>query len=226
MKTIIVDKKFDNKKLDVFLFKNFNGLSLNTFHKFLRKKDILINGVRVKENVALKCGDTVTIYIPDDYLFKQINLKTIYEDDNIIVVFKPSGIEVVSNNSNEVTLTSILHEKNSKSIMPCHRLDRNTTGLVLFAKNNESLEILLDKFKNHEIDKYYKCTVIGIPKKSQDTLKAFLFKDSKKSLVYIYDEYRKGSSEIITSYKVLQTSKENNTSILEVVLHTRQNTSN
>lgn len=220
MRTLIVDKKYDNKKLDVFLLKNFDGLSINTFYKALRKKDILVNGVRVKENTVLNCGDNVTLYITDNYLFKQIDLKIVFEDDNILVVNKPSGIEVVSNNIDENTVTSILQKEFGNNIMPCHRLDRNTFGLVLFAKNKESLDVLLGKFKTHEIEKYYKCTVVGIPKKAQDTLKAFLFKDSKKSMVYIYDEHRKGSSEIITSYKLLETHKEDNTAVLEVILHT------
>ena len=220
MRTLIVDNKFNNKKLDMFLLKNFDGLSLNTFHKALRKKDILVNGIRVKDNIFLNAGDNVNIYITDNYLFKQINLNIVYEDENILIVNKPSGVEVVSNNHGETTLTSLLQEKIGSNIMPCHRLDRNTKGLVLFAKNEVSLNILLSKFKTHEIEKYYKCTVIGIPKKIQDTLNAYLFKDSKKSLVYIYDEPRKGATKIITSYKVLEKNKDNNTSILEITLHT------
>ena len=104
--------------------------------------------------------------------------------------------------------------------MPCHRLDRNTKGLVLFAKNETSLNILLDKFKNMEISKFYKCTVFGIPKKESATLEAYLFKDTKKSLVYISDTPKKGYQKIITSYKILKIDKQNNTCILEVCLHT------
>ena len=100
-----------------------------------------------------------------------------------------------------------------------HRLDRNTYGLVIFAKNKKALEILLNKFKNMEIEKHYKCTVYGIPKIKNNTLKAYLFKDRKKSLVYISDETKKGYQKIITSYKVLSENLENNTSLLDVTLH-------
>lgn len=184
MRTLIVSKKYDNKKLNTFLMDTFPDLSINTLNKALRQKDIKINGNRVKENVLLSENDTVNVYIADEFLFKKLDLNIVYEDDNILVVNKPSGIEVVTENSNSSSLTSVL-SKQYDFISPCHRIDRNTTGLVLFAKNEKALNILLDKFKNKEMKKYYKCTVYGIPKKQADTLVAYLFKDNKKSTVYI-----------------------------------------
>lgn len=218
MRKLIVDHKYDGKKLNILLLDKFNGLSNNTIYKALRKKDIRINDVKIKENIILHENDIVTVYITDDFLFKQINIDIIFEDNNILVINKPDNIEVVSN-SDEVTLTTILQNKYS-FIEPCHRIDRNTKGLVLFAKNEASLNILLEKFKKQEIDKYYICQVYGIPRKLKDTLTAYLFKDNKKSLVYISDLPQKGYIKIVTSYKVLSTNKINNTSILEVKLHT------
>ena len=221
MRKITVDEKFNNKKLGTFLQGKFNGLSSSTFYKALRKKDILVNDTRVKENVVLHTNDIITVYITDDFLFNKLNFDIVYEDDNIIIVNKPSGIEVVSQNNVNETLTTLLQsKKNDINIMPCHRLDRNTSGLVLFAKNGEALDILTNKFKNHEIEKYYKCLVFGKPSKSSSTEEAYLFKDNKKSKVYIYKETKKGTVKIITSYKVLSTNKDTNTSILEVTLHT------
>ncbi len=222
MKKIIVDKKYDGKKLNTFLLDNFNGLTLNTIYKALRKKDIRINDVKINENCIINTGDEITLFITDDLLYKTFDLNIVYEDDNIIVVNKPTEIEVVSSNEDEITLTKILQENfSSKSFpYPCHRLDRNTYGLVVFAKNKKALEILLDKFKNMEVEKHYKCTVYGIPNIKKDTLVAYLFKDRKKSLVYISDEAKKGYQKIITSYKVLSENLENNTSILDVTLHT------
>jgi len=221
MRKIIVNKKYDGKKLNTFLLDNFNGLTLNTIYKTLRKKDIRINNVKISENCTINEGDEITIYLTDDLLFKIIELDIVYEDNNILVVNKPSGIEVVSNNKEEVTLTKLVVDYcTDNSPAPCHRLDRNTTGLVVFAKNNDAFGILLDKFKNIEIDKHYKCTVYGIPKVKQTTLTAYLFKDSKKSLVYISDEPKKGYQKIITSYKVISEDNKNNTSVLDITLHT------
>lgn len=222
MRKIIVNKKYDGKKINTFLLDNFNGLTLNTIYKTLRKKDIRINNVKISKNCTVNEGDEITIYLNDDLLYRTFDLNIVYEDDNVLVVNKPVGIEVVSNNKNEITLTKLVLEYACSVDFPapCHRLDRNTCGLVVFAKNNEALEILLDKFKNMEIDKHYKCTVYGIPKIKETTLTAYLFKDSKKSLVYISDEPKKGYQKIITSYRVLSENKENNTSVLDVILHT------
>lgn len=106
------------------------------------------------------------------------------------------------------------------NIFPCHRLDRNTTGLTVFAKNEKSQNILFDKFKNHEIEKHYICRVYGIPKEKHKILNAFLFKDTKKSMVYINDTAKKGYQNIITEYSVISSNKLENTSILEIILHT------
>ena len=103
--------------------------------------------------------------------------------------------------------------------MPCHRLDRNTTGLVLFAKNEIALNILLEKFKNHEIEKHYLALVYGIPKVQSKRCEAYLFKDNKKSMVYISDVPKKGYVKIITSFSVLEKRKDN-TSLLDVEIET------
>ena len=215
MVKLIVDKKYDNKKISEFLYSNFNGLSKNTLYKAFRKKDIRINNVKICEDKVVHFNDEVTVYIADDMLYKKIDFTKIYEDDNILVINKPDNIEVVGVNS----LTEIL-QKEYKYIEPCHRLDRNTKGLVLFAKNKEALGILLDKFKNREIEKHYLAKVYGIPKNPSANLIAYLFKDNKKALVYISDVPKKGYVKIQTSYTILEKNIKKNYSILDVILHT------
>lgn len=215
MKILVVDEKYNNKKLDKFIFDKFPSLSSGLFYKTLRKKDFRVNDNRISENIILHTSDEIKVFISDELLENNVSLSTIYEDDNILVIDKPTSIEVVGDNS----VTSILEKKYSY-IKPCHRLDRNTTGLVLFAKNEESLNILLDKFKNHEIEKHYRAIVYGIPKVKKAKLEAFLFKDSKKSLVYILDEPKKGYQKIITSYEVIMEDKKRNISVLDIKLET------
>ena len=221
MRRIIVDNKFNNKKLQAFLQFNFNGLSSSMFFKTLRKKDIKVNGKRTNENITIYENDIIEIYLDDKFLFNELGLDTIYEDDNILIVNKPSGIEVLNNSNN--SLTSIVQSKYNLSNnlpYPCHRLDRNTSGLIIYAKNKEALDILNSKIENHEISKFYKCTVIGIPTKKEATLTDYLFKDSKKSTVYISNIQKQGYKKIITSYKVIKEDTKNNLSTLEVELHT------
>ena len=218
MKSLIVNEKFNNKKLSSFLISSFPKLSINSIYKALRKKDIKINNVRTNTDICVHTGDNIDVYIADNILFPEFNLDIVFEDDNILIVNKYSGIEVTGDNS----LTSEVHLKYSSlefKPMPCHRLDRNTTGLVLFAKNQQSLDILLDKFKNHEIEKHYIALVYGIPPKKYDRLEAYLFKDNKKSLVYISNTPKTGYKKIITSYNVLE-KRSDNSCLLEVQIET------
>ncbi len=218
MKKLIVNENYDGKKLNKFLFDNIPNLSQNLLYKTLRKKDIKINGKRVNENVSVYLGDEILVYISDELLSNAPNLDIFYEDENIIIINKPVNIEVTGNAS----LTTLVHlkypEANFKP-MPCHRLDRNTTGLVLFAKSEDTLNILLNKFKNHEIEKHYLALVYGIPKENYKRLESYLFKDNKKSMVYISNEFKKGYQKIITSYTVLEKRK-NNTCLLDVQIET------
>ena len=221
MKKIVVDNKFNNKKLQAFLQYNFNGLSSSMFFKTLRKKDIKVNGKRTSENISIFENDIIEIYLDDRFLFNTFELDIIYEDANILIINKPSGIEVIDDLDNN--LTKLVQDKYNLANnfpYPCHRLDRNTSGLVIYAKNKESLDILNDKIEKHEIQKFYKCTVIGIPSKKQETLEDYLFKDSKKSMVYISHTAKQGYKKIITSYTVIEENKTDNLSILEVELHT------
>lgn len=221
MRKLIVNEKYNNKKLNNFILDSFPSLNKNTLFKALRKKDIRINNVKTSTDEVIHTGDEISIYIIDELLFgsNNINIEVIYEDDNILVVNKPEGIPVTEDTSS-TNLTKILKEKYGNNINPCHRIDRNTKGLVLFSKNDEALSILLDKFKNKEIEKHYKALVYGILDKNHDVLKAYLFKDSKKSLVYISDVPKKDYLEVITEYTVINKDKQNNTSELDVNLHT------
>lgn len=216
MKILKVTEKYNNKKLINFLQDNFSNLKNSTIYKTLRKKDIKINDKRISENCVLKTGDELKIYIADDLLFSQKDIPIIYEDENIVVFDKPIDIEVTGENS----LTSYAQKKYGAKANPCHRLDRNTSGLVLFAKNNNSLNELLNAFKNHTIEKHYICLVVGIPHKDYEKLEAYLFKDAKKSLVYISNKQMPGYQKIITHYKVLKKNLDKNISLLDVQLET------
>lgn len=129
MQKLLVEPKYNNKKLSTFLYDHFNGLTSSTLHKALRKKDIRINDIRINEDKIIHEFDTITIFIIDDLLFKNIQIEKIFEDENILVVNKPTELEVVSENNQE-TLTTIL-QKQYSYIKPCHRLDRNTSRFSL-----------------------------------------------------------------------------------------------
>lgn len=211
---ISVPSNYENKKLDRLILDTCPGLSKNILFKAFRQKDIKVNGKRTSENIAIKNGDTIEVFIDDKFLYRDNTSCTpdiIYEDENILIVNKPQGLEVASQTQDSlIKRVSQYLKENGLSAEPelCHRLDRNTGGLVIIAKNNHALEEMLRRIKNHEVKKFYQCIVVGCPNPKQAELKHFLFKDSKKSLVYIYDTKKTGSVEIITKYRVLESSSE------------------
>lgn len=210
-----VPKKYNNKKISNVLLNLYPNLKSSVIFKAIRKKDIIVNGNRIKENITVYENDEITAYIQNE----DIKLDIVYDDDNILIVNKPVNLPVTEDNNSNITLTKLVQSKYPNT-MPCHRLDRNTSGLVVFAKNQTALNILLQKFKNREMDKFYVCIVYGIPKVKQQKLTAYLFKDNKKAISYISDIPKTGYTKIITSYNVIQTNKEKNISLLEVKLET------
>ena len=218
MKEIIVNKKYNEKKLNKFILEKLPNINYPTFCKLLRKKDIKVNGKRINKDILVYENDKIEIYLPKELEETKINLDKVYEDDNILVINKPAKIEVTGSNS----LTEIINKQYTNcefKPQPCHRIDRNTTGLVIFAKNEKALEILLEKFKNHEIEKHYLALVYGIPNKKTEKIEAYLFKDNKKAQVYISDTFKKGYQKIITQYTVLEKRK-HNTALLDVEIET------
>ena len=218
MKEIIISKKYHEKKLNKVILEELSNINYPTFCKLLRKKDIKINGKRINKDVLVYENDKIDIYLPKELEDVKIELDIVYEDENILVINKPANIEVTGTNS----LTELINKQYTNcefKPQPCHRIDRNTTGLVMFAKNEKTLRILLEKFKKHEIEKHYLALIYGIPNKKEERLEAYLFKDQKKSQVYISDTFKKGYQKIITKYTILE-KREDNTALLDVEIET------
>lgn len=180
--------------------------------KIIKNRSVKINGVRVGVDMNVNTGDVIYVYLPDR---EKDSIEVVYRDENILVVNKSSGIEVEGPDSLTERINNILTDAVA---VPVHRLDRNTMGLVVYALNKTAEKELLESFKIREIDKTYNCIVVGTPKQHSAKLKAFLFKDSKKSLVYVSNTQKQGYLPIETHYQVLKTMGE--LSLLEVKLVT------
>jgi len=227
MRTFTVSEEDSGKRVDRYIQKKIPGLPFSLLSKTFRKRDVKVNGFRVKEDHTLTAGDRVELYIPEGFDTRRqasVDIPIIFEDDNILVVNKPQGIAVQDDEDisveNVLRSAAVSGENPISKAFPalCHRLDRNTGGLLLLAKNQTALDILLQKFKNREIHKKYHCVVHGCPEKPYARLDAFLIKDRKRSLVKIYPDRVPGSVPIKTNYKILQTTGE--LSLLEVELVT------
>lgn len=217
---VILNFKGEDKKLVKFLTEQFPKMSYASIQKLLRLKDIKVNGTRVNSNVVLKNGDELYVYATDQMINGIIQKPVVvYEDDNIIVCDKPVGIEVESDLYNDLTLSVNNYLKQKKQMAsPVHRIDRNTRGLVVFAKNKEAYEELLDAFKRRTIDKFYLAMCVGRPLKDQDHLYAYLKKDPNRSFVTISDDPAPLYEPIETAYKVVE--RYENKTLLEVELIT------
>ena len=208
MKKIVVSSKEANQRVDKYVKKFLNEAPLSFIYKLFRKKDVKINGHWVKENYILNEGEELTIFVTDAQIEEfnkpkeiekvSLNHQIVYEDENILIVNKPRGL-LVHGDEGEKKLTlsneviNYLYYKGEYdpkidhgfAPAPAHRLDRNTSGLVCFAKNLVSLQELEDLFKEKdEITKEYKALVVG--KFTGETrIDAPLKKDEKTGLVRI-----------------------------------------
>ena len=242
MRKLIIGKNDAGQRLDKFLTKAVKGLPMSLLYKDIRTKRIKVNGARAKENQVLAVGDEITLFIRDEFFEspEQDNnalarikpkLSIVYEDENILLLNKRPGVlvhEDVAGGEN----TLILHVKAylygkgeydpaaEQSFAPalCNRIDRNTGGIVIAAKNAEALRVMNEKIRDNEISKFYLCAVKGKMPKRADELRGYLLKDSDANMVQIREHPFRGAKTIITRYRVL--AEKNGNSLLEVELVT------
>lgn len=241
MKEIIIAENDANQRVDKFLTKTFKCLPVSLMYKAFRKKDIKLNKKRCHPEYKLQIGDVLNIYIKDeflkpsakyyDFMKAPIKLDIIYEDQNIMIINKKPGLlcHPDENYHFDSLIARVQHylfdknefdPKNENSFSPSlvNRIDRNTGGIVIVAKNANSLRILNSKLKNHEIQKFYICIVNGKLKKKQDILVDYLEKNESKNKVFISKTPTKNSKIIKTKYEVISENK--NFSLLNIELLT------
>ena len=243
MKELSIGKNDEGQRLDRFVSKSVPLLPASLLQKYIRLKRIKINGKRAERDTRLHLGDTVQLYINDEFFDtpKQENayltvnvpkLNIVYEDENILLVDKKPGQAVHPYDGSEYGKTLIDHiqaylyakrewrprEENAFTPALCNRIDRNTGGIVIAAKTAEALRVLNQKIKDREIDKRYLCIVHGTPKPASGTLEGYLFKDAVKNRVYVTKTPQKGAKTCATKYQVLQSK--NGLSLVECELIT------
>ncbi len=242
MKEIIINKNDANQRIDKFITKFMPFLPQGMLYKGFRKNCIKVNGRHIKDASYKLCeGDLLSLYFKDEFFekpeydeaFYKINPKIdiIYEDENILLADKKPGMLVHSDDTGDYD-TLIEHIKahlyqngeycpeKENTFVPslCNRIDRNTGGIVIAAKNAEALRIMNQKIKDRELVKKYLCIAEGYFGKKQAILDGYLFKDEIKKRVYVTDNPQKGAKRIRTEYRVL--AQKDNMSLLEIDLLT------
>lgn len=240
MKTFMIDEKYENQRIDKYLKKLLPRAPKQLVYKMLRKKDIKVNGQRIKENYILKKGDEVSLFLYEDKFLEysepqtiydlKIEFTVLYEDENILVVDKPKGLlvhedidETINTLANQV-LTYLVQTNQynpSRDLGfvpgPVHRLDRNTSGIVIFGKTMRALQDLNTMMKQrHCIEKQYLTLVKG-NMKSQE-LKGYMKKDADKSYVRVVSKETPGALSMYTIVENIKSA--NGFSLLKVKLIT------
>lgn len=241
MKQFIIQQNDAKQRLDKFVTKAVPNLPQALLYKYIRTKHIKVNGKRTDIAYRLAVGDTVQLYLKDsffvpqadrlDFLHAPKQLCVLYEDENILALDKPVGLLSHADDRQYTdTLLARMQRylydngeydpQQEASFVPAlvNRIDRNTGGIVLAAKNAEALRILNEKMKQREIRKTYLCVVHGVPAVKTQTLHGYLYKDRKNNQVHVYRTPGSGRREIITHYRVLESR--GGLSLLEVELRT------
>ncbi len=217
MHKFTVDIDNSGSRLDKFLAKNGCGFALA--QKLLRQKDIKVNSKKVTGDYKLEQDDEVQIFgnwqatgqaqtkpkVSEDKI-KLIKKSIIYQDENLIAIDKPGGIAVQAGNPNDFSIDAALpYLKFEKEETPrlVHRLDRDTSGILLLARNRKTATLLSDGFKNKTIKKTYLALVKGIPNKAEDTISMPLLEKAFGSVKKVFKDNL--GKEAITDYKILKT---------------------
>ena len=241
MKSYLINQNDAGQRVSKFVEKTVPALPPSLLYKYFRLKRIKLNKKRCQPQDRLQEGDLVELYINDEFFgegrqdlaFLKVpdKLTIIYEDENILLVDKKPGLVVHEDDDNttDTLINRILHYLYNKgeynpqaeqSFVPalCNRIDRNTGGIVIAAKNAQALRILNQKVKDRELQKLYLCLVHGVPNPPSATLHDYLIKDSQRNQVRILKKQVPGSRTVITRYRTLKTNGK--VSLLEVDLIT------
>ena len=228
MKEFTITNNDAGQRLDRFLAKSVPLLPASLAQKYIRLKRIKIDGKRAERDTRLTAGNVVQLYINDEFFdtpkpenayltVTTPKLQIVYEDENLILVDKKPGQAVHPHDGAEYGKTLIDHiqaylyakgewkprEEHAFAPALCNRIDRNTGGIVIAAKNAEALRILNQKIKDREMEKRYLCVVHGTPKPKQGQLEGYIFKDAKQNRVYVTQKPQPGSKTAVTLYRTL-----------------------
>ena len=231
MKELTIGANDAGQRLDRFLAKAVPLLPASLAQKYIRIKRIKCNGTRAERDQRLQAGDVLQLYINDEFFDKPREdnayltvatpkISIVYEDENIILVDKRPGLAVHPHDGAEYGRTLIDHiqaylyqkrewsPRGENSFAPalCNRIDRNTGGIVIAAKNAETLRIINQKIKDREMDKRYLAIVEGTPRPASGSLKGYLFKDAKKNRVFVTDTPQTGAKSCQTNYITVASS--------------------
>ena len=216
-KTFIIEAALDGQRADAVIRRYMPQLQDADIRNIFSHRDVKLDGVRIHPDVRVHSGQTVTVYYMQG---AACTLDVVYEDKDVLLVNKRSGISVEPDAGGGASMIQLAQEHVGDSFcpVPCHRLDNQTCGLLLFAKNETSQTVLEDVFRKRSLTKLYTCLVRGSMKPPEAVCRAYLVKNASLGKVTVYDHEVRGSKVILTEYRTI--SSEGQLSRLEVHLIT------
>lgn len=214
-----VEESNDNQRIDVYLSSKFTDISRSYIQELIKKKSAIVNGKIVKSNHKLKVGDNITFEFPDNEELKvdaeDIPLDIVYEDSDIIVVNKQQGMVVhpAPGNYSGTLVNALLYHCNDLSgingvLRPgiVHRIDKDTSGVIVVAKNDAAHKKLAYQLKEHSMNRVYKALVEGIIKEDEGIVDKPL---GRHPVERIKIAVVKDGRRAVTHYKVIERYKNN-----------------
>ena len=203
MEEFLIEGKEAGKRLDQFLMEKKHWPRA-FFMKALRTKKIKVNGKKEEAAYHLLSGDVVRSFVLETK--EKPAVEILYEDENILATAKPAGLLSLdvtgeAKDTMHSRVNTYLAQKGGKPAYPVHRLDFNTSGIILFARTKEMRDLLMQLIKDRKIKKSYLAVVLGKIEPGHGRLENQIFKDAKKNQVYVTDEPVKGSKTAITDYE-------------------------
>ena len=203
----ITDPAAEGQRIDACIRRFLPEVPQRTVQQSFARRDVKLDGKRVKPDIRVNAGQKVELFCMEQ---TTPLVDVVYEDEDVLLINKRAGVSVEPDEKGGVTLTE-LALKHVRQIDPgawppkaCHRLDYQTCGLTLFAKNERAEAILTRAFKERTMDKRYICLVRGMMKPPAATCRAYLLKDAKAARVTIHDNQVPGSRPIITEYEAIE----------------------
>ncbi len=220
MKKIIIGKNDSGQRLDKFLAKLLKDAPMGMIYKWIRKKRVKVGGKKQEISYMLKNGDVLELYINDEFfdeapktVKRSSPLAVVYEDSNLLIADKPSGIAAHGESDSLLDrVQSYLFEKgeydpnreNTFAPSLCNRIDKNTSGLVIAAKNAAALRLINEKLKNREINKFYAARVEGELKSKTGIIEGYTKKDTKNRRTEFFKTETLGAKYCKTEYRVVE----------------------
>ena len=234
---IVIAEQQAAKRVIPALTGSVPGLKSAQVYKALRRKDVRLNGRRIQTDQAVATGDVIDLYLPDQASpegepsdLGEVTssdstpaYQVVYQDNALLILNKMAGVVVhgtakAQDEEEDTLIDTVRSDFKDPGLVLCHRLDRNTGGLLILARNKEIQNEVMELMQQGKITKRYHCLVRGDPQMGQQTsqkirtadglefyqIEAYLEKRARQNEVFIHDERRPGDVPVITRYRVLR----------------------